>query len=82
MWFGPDLTVKYETETTAKIQEWFEAKKEKFHAAGIQWNRQDKALGSVTVAQLDQKFSSMEEKIAFQNQLSEFTEISEVKFLT
>lgn len=82
MWFGPDLTDKYEIETTAKIHDWFDAKKEKFHAAGIQWNRQDKALGSVTVAQLDRKFGSIEEKMAFQNQLSEFTEVSEVKIQT
>lgn len=82
LWFGPDLNEKYEAETTAKIHEWFQAKKEKFSAAGIEWHRKDKALGSVTVAQLDREFSSVEEKIEFQNQLSEFTEIAEVKLST
>lgn len=82
LWFGPDLTEKYEVETTAKIHDWFQTKSEKFNAAGIHWHRKDKALGSVTVAQLNQKFSSVEEKIEFQNRLSEFTEVAEVTLST
>ncbi len=82
LWFGPDLNEKYEMETTAKIEAWFNKSKEKFNAAGIDWNNIDKALGSVTVAQLNKKFDSLAEKMQFQNELSEYAEVAAVSIST
>lgn len=79
LWFGPDLTTKYEVETYAKIENWFMQSKDKFAQAGVLWDRPDKALGSVTVAQLNQAPKTDEEKARLQEKLSEFSVVKSIE---
>ncbi len=82
LWFGPDLNENYEKITLLKIKEWFLKSEQKFNSAGVFWDRPDKALGAVTVAQLDREFKNIDEKLHFQNEISKFSEIRSVSITT
>ena len=78
LWFGPDLGLSFETQYVESIRLWYMQNRAKFEAADIFWDSADRALGTVTVAQLNRKFISLDERKLFQQTLSRFDRVLSV----
>ncbi len=79
LWFGPDLDQIFAKKYEAEIELWFKNHERKFNSAGIYWERKDKALGSVTVANLNRTFDSLDEKRQFQKEIAGFNRVLRVQ---
>lgn len=81
LWFGPDIPPAYEIQQMQKIEKWFQKNEKKFTTAGISWKDTNKAIGSVSVAQLINRFSTLSEQRQFQNKVAQYNRIKNVEFV-
>ena len=79
LWFGPDIRPAYIDNYAENVRKFHLENKAKFEAAGVFWERDDKALGSVTVAHLNQNFGTLDDKKLFQREVSRFDRVLSVK---
>ena len=78
MHFGPDIDPELEDKLNQNIYLWFKKNENKFNQAGVFWNNKNKALGSVRVAELIGKPTTLIEIKQFQLQLSNFDRVSDI----
>lgn len=81
LWFGPNLTDEYAKEYHLQIEAWFKKNEIKFNEAGVFWERDDKSLGLVTVAQMTRSFANTQEMQDFQNELARYSHVAHVQIL-
>lgn len=80
LYFGPPVGADHEEATLKKIEKWFKKNEEKLAAAGVFWNRPDRALGAVNLARLVNRPQSLSAMQEFQQNICRFDTVAAVAF--
>ncbi len=80
LYFGPPEDAEHEAATLKKIEKWFKKNEEKLAAAGVFWNRPDRALGAVNIARLVDRPQSLSAMKEFQQKICRFDTVAAIAF--